>query len=30
VIRDRVMQRVGFLGAEFDLRELPHTGAIYA
>ncbi len=28
VIRDRVMQRVGFLGAEFDLRELPHTGAV--
>jgi hypothetical protein len=29
VIRDRNMQRVGFLGADFDLRELPHTGAIY-
>jgi hypothetical protein len=29
VIRDRAMQRVGFLGADFDLRELPHTGAIY-
>jgi hypothetical protein len=30
VIRDRNMQRVGFLGADFDLRELPHTGAIYS
>ena len=29
VMRDRSMQRVGFLGADFDLRELPHTGAIY-
>jgi hypothetical protein len=29
VIRDRSMQRVGFLGADFDLRELPHTGASY-
>jgi hypothetical protein len=29
VIRDRNMQRVGFLGADFDLRELPHTGSVY-
>ena len=29
VIRDRSMQRVGYLGADFDLRELPHTGAVY-
>lgn len=30
VIRDRSMQRVGYLGADFDLRELPHTGAMYS
>ena len=30
VMRDRSMQRVGFIGADFDLRELPHTGAIYS
>ena len=30
VIRDRRMQRVGYLGADFDLRELPHTGAMYS
>jgi hypothetical protein len=30
VMRDRSMQRAGFLGADFDLRELPHTGAIYS
>jgi hypothetical protein len=28
VMRDRTMQRVGFLGADHDLRELPYTGAI--
>lgn len=30
VIRDRNMQRVGYLGADFDLRELPHTGSRYS
>ena len=29
VIRDADGERVGFLGADFDLRELPHTEAIY-
>ncbi len=29
VIRDTERERVGFLGADFDLRELPHTGALY-
>jgi len=29
VIRNHNMQRVGYLGADFDLRELPHTGAMY-
>jgi len=28
VMRNRERQRVGFLGADYDLRELPHTGAI--
>jgi len=27
VIRDRNLQRVGFLGADFDLQQLPHSGA---
>ncbi|MGB5438759.1 MAG: cache domain-containing protein [Gammaproteobacteria bacterium] len=30
VIRDHNMQRIGYLGADFDLRELPHTGAVYS
>jgi hypothetical protein len=30
VIRNHSMQRVGYLGADFNLRELPHTGAIYS
>ncbi len=29
VIRDSFGHRLGFLGADYDLRELPHTGAIY-
>jgi hypothetical protein len=29
VIRDREGRRIGFLGADYDLRELPHTGGLY-
>ena len=29
VIRDRDGARSGFLGADYDLRELPHTGDLY-
>lgn len=29
VIRDPAGERIGFLGADYDLRELPHTGALY-
>ena len=29
VIRDEQGARIGFLGADFDLRELPHTGGLY-
>ncbi|MEW6645985.1 MAG: PDC sensor domain-containing protein [Pseudomonadota bacterium] len=29
VIRDAVGQRIGFLGADYDLRELPLTGGLY-
>jgi hypothetical protein len=29
VIRDAAGARIGFLGADYDLRELPHTGVLY-
>ena len=29
VIRSCKGQRIGFLGADYDLRELPHTGGLY-
>ncbi len=29
VIRDPAGELIGFLGADFDLRELPHTGMLY-
>lgn len=29
VVRDEVGQRIGFLGADFDLRELPRTEGVY-
>lgn len=29
VIRDADGNRIGFLGADYDLRELPHTGSLY-
>ena len=29
-LRINLMQRVGYLGADFNLRELPHTGSMYS